>query len=337
MFKYFISLIMIIVFGSTSFISVQALVSFLPDAGFIIFIMGIGIEAGKLCIIIFIHRSWTETNFFIRTCYCLLAGFLITLTACEVTGYLSFNHKLSAQNRNILTTELTGLQSEKEFLKQQIILIKRNMQDFKKGWGTKRLEVRKESNYNSMIERMSEIIKRETELSKNIITGSEQAGPVFSIAEIYGINHQKSAKYFIMILVIVLEILSTGLIIATSHLWFITVQNDKKTNFAENTASAEPAVFVGSNIEKQSHIETKIASNKKFIATGNNQIDFLHLVELYNLSAEKIAEITERKKIITVSKWLANTSDIPEKAFTQLKNKLLIKPVFEERECIVRT
>lgn len=327
MFKYFISSIMIIVFGSTSFISVQALVSFLPDAGLIIFIMGIGIETGKLCIIIFIHRSWKETNFFIRTCYCLLAGFLIILTACEVTGYLSFNHKLSAQNRNILTTDLTGLQSEKQFLEQQMNIIEKNMQDFKKGWGTKRLEVRKESNYNSMIERMSEIIKRETEISKNIITGSEQAGPVFSIAEIYGINHQKSAKYFIMILVIVLEILSTGLIIATSHLWFFAGQVDKKTNFAENAVSAEPAVFIESNIEKQSHIEKNISSNNKFIGTGNIQIDFLKLVELYNLSAEKIAEITGRKKLITISKWLTNTSDIPEKAFNQLKNTLIINPL----------
>jgi hypothetical protein len=39
----------------------------------------------------------------------------------------------------------------------------------------------------------------------------------------------------------------------------------------------------------------------------------------YNLTAEKVARITARKKVITVNDWMNSTTEIPIKALRELR------------------
>ncbi|MCP4158863.1 MAG: hypothetical protein GY760_02210, partial [Deltaproteobacteria bacterium] len=96
---------------------------------------------------------------------------------------------------------------------------------------------------------------------------------------------------------------------------------------AETGRNVETPVNIESADLKDS-AETKTAENrpeKKAEQIGqksaNNNGQYLRSFQKeYDLSARKIAEITERKKIKTVEGWLSDPETIPLKAVSRLRN-----------------
>ena len=310
MIKYILTFALVITWGSTAWISISALVQFLPESGFIIYVIGFSLEFGKAASIVFIHRSWSRSNIIKKFYYTITISILVILTACEVTGYLSNGHSESILNHSKIETELTQINNEKDFLKHQIELIEKNLNDFPEGYGTKRIAVREQTQLDKKLERMNELLIRESELSVSEIATSNQS-PIITATNLFNIDPNKTASFFIIILVCVLEMLSTGLTLAVSHVWQIKKQVSKIGN---------------QNIETVSEVEEPVSGNDNFIElteinTGSDlYVFFKYLLGKYKLSIDKIISITGKSKNATVESWVNGETEIPLKELYKITN-----------------
>lgn len=225
-------------------------------------------------------------------------------------GYLSNGHSKSISNQLKIETELTQIKKEKDFLKHQIDLIENNLNDFPEGYGTKRIIVREKTKLDKKLERMNELLIRESELSVSKIS-TENLSPIITATRLLNIDPNKTASFFIIILVCVLEMLSIGLTLAVSHLWQIKKQVSKIGNQKRETVS---------------EIGTPVSGHENFIELSELKggsdlyVFFKFLLEKYNLSIDKIISITGKSKNATVESWVNGETEIPLKELYKITN-----------------
>jgi hypothetical protein len=367
MYRFMVTAALVLVYSITAIISVQGFASFFR-AEPIIYAVGIALEFGKLVAIIYIHREWKSLkgwSYF----YFFIIGILMLLTATEVLGFLSQTHGSGTKHTRSSQEETKQLKIEQGDLRDHLKLIEKTLSGLPEGYVTKRIQIRKTTGYEKKVNRLLQIPGELSRLKSIRIEKNES--PVFSVAEIFGIDPGTITTFFIGLVVIVLEMLSIGLAVATSGLWMEngrietakkvgqnnpekvaeikTDQKRQKTETSQNRNSREELPEIDqdkingkngeSSLYKGTAILAKTAETKlpemaitetAEINQGQNdqnekkaETDIGQYLEKfqgrYSLPAEKIAEITGKKRITTVVGWLENPDSIPVKELRKLR------------------
>jgi hypothetical protein len=89
MYPILVTISLILVFGSSAFMSVSGLLSIFSSSPTVIISMGLGMEIGKILTISHLYRNWKKYALPVRVWYILIISVLTLLTSLEVMGFLS--------------------------------------------------------------------------------------------------------------------------------------------------------------------------------------------------------------------------------------------------------
>jgi len=302
MFKYLITAAMLMVFGATSYMSVSGLVAVFSVNLPLIIVLGIGMELGKILVVVYLHRNWATMPGLFRFLYICVAGVLLLITTCEVLGYLSLNHKVVASGSEAIMAADQALQDEAKLLNNQIRVIDETLAQLPEGYVTRRIKERKTAGYDVKQTRILEIVRERAELAGQLKAETTTAGPVFAVAEIFALDGRKVALFFILVLVGILEPLSVGLAVAVSAVW--------------EKSDDDPEVEI-----------EPIAATQKQVKTGSvNFLRLMALVDEYRLSVDDLLKITGKNEARIVESWLRDERSIPDKVIRALIKYVKGKP-----------
>ncbi len=317
MFKYLITTAMLMVFGATSFMSVSGLVSVFSANLPLIIVLGLGVELGKILIVVYLHRNWAGMPWHFRGLYIGVVSVLLMITTCEVLGYLSLNHKVVASGSEKLIAADHALKVEADLLGDQVRVIDETLAQLPKGFVTRRINERKASNYVEKQERLLEIVRLRAQLAGQLKGEIKAAGPVFAVAEIFALDGRKVALFFILVLVGVLEPLSIGLAVAVSAVW----------NHCDEEPDVEPeVVFEPEELPVAAEsVPTKDRGNDVVGGSVNFQ-RLMKLTDEHRFSVAELMKVTGKKQAKTVEAWLKDEGRIPDKAIRSIVKYVQGKP-----------
>ena len=287
MYPTLITLSLILVFGSSAYMSISGLLSIFSNNTIIIICMGLGMEIGKILTISHVYRTWQKNDALIKTGYIFIIFVLTLLTSFEVMGFLSQSHQKTMQNRHAINSKIDTLNEEELVLRGQINIIDVTLKGLPESYVTKRIQERKNSGYTAKQNRLLEIINKRSMLKTQLISGDDNFNPVSSIAKILKLKDSNIISIFIPFLVLILEPLSIGLTIATNAAWL---------NHNKNAA----------------HKET-FQEDKKLTKNLRS------LQEEHQLTISQIAKITGRKKLKTCESWLNGTIPTPPRVLAEIQ------------------
>ena len=283
MYRILITISLLLVAGSSGYMSVYGLMSVFANSAKVVVCMGLGMEAGKILTVSHVYRQWRKLNRFERTSYILIVSILVFLTSMEITGFLAQCHVNITRDLQISETALSSLNEEAAILKEQISIIDNTLAGLPISHVSRRIKEREESGYDEKQSRLVEISKQKAQLEAQIIKDREFAGPIFAVARIMKVNAMDAIAIFILFLVLVLEPLSIGLTVAV------------------NTAWMPPEIMP----EVKSQPPLKARDPADVLKAICNE---------YQITISKLASITGRKKQKTCEGWLNGTTPVPERA-----------------------
>jgi len=284
MYPVLVTISLLLVAGSSVYMSVYGLMSVFASNASIIMCMGLGMEIGKILTVAHLYLNWQKLGGLTKSLYILIISVLVLLTSIEIIGFLSLSHANATQDSRVTETALKGLKKEAAILQKQILTIDSTLAGLPITHVTRRIKERKISGYGQKQARLLEIAKQQAELETRFIEDQASSGPIFAVAQILRINETDAIAMLILILVLVLEPLSIGLTVATSAAWMT-----KKLTPREKPQS-DP-------------------SNSELMA----------LRKQYNLSVGQLVSITGRKKPKTCEAWLDGTTPVPVKALQAVR------------------
>ena len=284
MYPILVIISLLLVAGSSIYMSVYGLMAVFASNASVIMCMGLGMEIGKILTVTHLYRNWQKLGGLTKSLYVLIISVLVLLTSIEVIGFLSLSHANATQNLRATEIALKALKKEAAILQKQILTIDSTLAGLPTSYVTRRIKERKASGYRQKQARLSEIAKQQADLETRFIKDQASSGPIFAVAQILRINETDAIAMLILILVLVLEPLSIGLTVATSAAWMT-----KKLKPKEKPQS-DP-------------------SNKELMA----------LRKQYNFSVGQLVSITGRKKPKTCEAWLDGTTTVPAKALQAVR------------------
>jgi len=284
MYTILVTLSLLLVAGSSVYMSVYGLMAVFASNASVIMCMGLGMEIGKILTVTHLYRNWQKLGGLTKSLYILIVSVLVLLTSIEVIGFLSLSHNSTTQNLRATETALKGLKKEAAILQKQILAIDSTLAGLPITHVTRRIKERKISGYGQKQARLLEIAKQQAELETGFVKDQASSGPIFAVAQILKINETAAIAILILILVLVLEPLSIGLTVATSAAWMTQKITPKEK------PQCDP-------------------SNKELMA----------LRKQYNFSVGQLVSITGRKKPKTCEAWLDGTTPVPAKALQAVR------------------
>ena len=284
MYPILVTISLLLVSGSSIYMSVYGLMSVFASNASVIMCMGLGMEIGKVLTVAHLYRNWEKLGRVTRILYVIIVSVLVLLTSMEVVGFLSLSHVRANHNLRATETALKGLQKEAAILQRQISTIDATLAGLPTSYVTRRIKERSASGYQQKQARLLEIAKEQAELETRLVNVQASSGPVFAVAEILKINETDAIAMLILILVLVLEPLSIGLTVATSAAW----------------------------------MTQKKAPDEKPPCTSSNRA-LMDLQKQYSFSVRQLAVITGRKKPKTCGAWLEGTTPVPAKALQAVR------------------
>lgn len=284
-FPYFLTLSLVLVAGSSIYMSVYGLMAVFSDHSEIILCSGLGMEIGKILIVSHLYRNWSGLRWVPKLLFAGIVFVLAFLTSIEIMGFLSQSHIHASKELRIAEAELNSLAKEAEIIKDQIDVIDETLAGLPKTYVTRRIQERKKWGYQEKQGRLLEIENQEALLRIKIIKERQSAGPVFAVAKIMKIEDEHAIAGLILLLVMILEPLSIGLTVATTAAW---------------SGSKPPHEKV-----RRDHLANQ---------------ELLDFAKAYNLTVTQIAKITNRKRLRTCQEWLNGKSPVPERALRALRD-----------------
>ena len=298
MFAVFLTMSLVLVAGSSMYMSVYGLMSVFVDHSKVILCTGLGMETGKILVVSHLYRTWEGLRWPSRLFYSSVVFVLVALTSIEVMGFLFQSHEHAAHDLRVAETDLSALRNEAAIVKEEISITENTLAGLPNSHVTRRIEERNKPGYREKQARLLEIVKQEGRLEARIISEQQNAGPVFAVARIMNMKGTDALAALIFLLVLVLEPLSIGLTVATTAAWT-----------ARKTAPKR---------------ESQSASLEK---------EFIELTEKHSLTIGQIVQITGRKKAKTCEGWLRGNVPVPPKALKAIKtwvNTQDRQPIAEE-------
>lgn len=293
MYRLLITTALALVFGTSAYMSVYGLAAVFAAHLPVVVCMGAGMELGKLLVVIHLHRRWSSLNLAARMFYMLVVAILVTITSCEIAGFLAQSHVATASDIESSQAEVAALDREAALLERQIAVTDQTLAGLPEGYVSRRIAEREKTGYGAAQKSLLAIARQRAELTAAMAEKSAHAGPVFAVARLAGMDAATAATVFILVLVAVIEPLSIGLSVAASAAWQ-SVPSESKAGIPEDRAGVS-----------RTGTDTRGA--------------FMKIVEDYNLSTKEVAAITGRKKPGTAEAWMNGTARIPPKALKTLR------------------
>jgi len=288
MYQILVTISLIMVFGSSAFMSVSGLLSIFQGNPIVITAMGLGMEIGKILTISHLYRNWEKYVTQVRTWYMIIILVLTLLTAFEVMGFLSRCYQDTTQEQQIIISKINALNQEAFILESKINTIDQTLNGLPETYVSRRINERASSGYDKIKDRLVEIIKKKAELNTQIISDGQNDNPISGIAALFGVKDSHIISIFIPLLVLILEPLTIGLTVAANSAWL----HQKKSSH-QNSNPPRP---------------TNLTEELK------------KLQKDHDLSIEKIAEITNRKKLKTCKGWLDGSIPTPPRALAEVQS-----------------
>ncbi len=288
MYPILVTISLILVFGSSAFMSVSGLISIFSSSPAVIISMGIGMEIGKILTISHLYRNWKKYALPVRVWYILIISVLTLLTSFEVMGFLSRCYQDATQDQQLVHSKINALNQEELIIKSQIETIDQTLSGLPETYVSKKINERKDSGYTRMQDRLIEIIKEKAALNAKLISYGRNKNPISGIASLFGIMDSDIITIFIPLLVLILEPLLIGLTIAANSAWI--------------SRSQKP--------ETQKSTLTGIRNLTK---------ELQQLQKDYDLTVEQIAKITNRKKLKTCIGWIDGSIPTPPRAIAEVQ------------------
>ncbi|MDZ7667289.1 MAG: hypothetical protein U5K27_18515 [Desulfotignum sp.] len=288
MYPILVTISLILVFGSSAFMSVSGLLSIFSSSPTVIISMGLGMEIGKILTISHLYRNWKKYALPVRGWYILIISVLTMLTSFEVMGFLSRCYQDATQEQQLIHSKIDALNQEELVIKFQIETIDQTLSGLPETYVSKKINERRESGYTRMQDRLVEIIKEKAELNAKLISDGRNKNPISGIASLFGIMDSDIITIFIPLLVLILEPLLIGLTIAANSAW--------------NNSSQKPEP------------QKSPLSGKRDLTKELQQLQ-----KDYALTVEQIAEITNRKKLKTCKGWIDESIPTPPRALAELQ------------------
>ena len=284
MFPVFLTISLVLVAGSSMYMSVYGLMAVFVNQSNVILCTGLGMEIGKILVVSHLYRSWETLRWPSRIFYSLVVFVLVVLTSMEVVGFLSQSHEYATHDLRIAETNLNALRSEAAVIREELSVIDSTLAGLPNSHVTRRIEERNKSGYREKQARLLEIVKQEGSIQTRIISEQQNAGPIFAVARIMNIKDTDAVALLVLLLVLVLEPLSIGLTVATTAAWMARKSTPKRN-------------------------PESVSLDKEFI----------ELTEKHNLTIGQIVQITGRKKPKTCEEWLNGKAPVPPKALKAIK------------------
>ena len=297
--RYLVTIALLLVFGTSAFMSIYGLTAVFVGISAVIICLGIGMESGKILTVVYLHRNWGRTGWIGRIFYIAVVIVPLTaITSVEVLGFLSQRHASAVNNLKAVRADISSLRFEAKILKDQIDMIDETLSGLPRGYVSKRFREREKAGYAEKQNRLLEISRKQARLRASEVTDPAFIGPIFAVGRIFDIDENRTVSIFILFLTAVLEPLSIGLAIATSAVWRTADQTAK--------VAEKPA--------KVAHPYT---------------IELKAIAERHNLKIEDVAKITDRKFSETVEGWLDEKPLIPIKALRLLRRRAAKQPAMK--------
>jgi len=287
MFPIFLTTSLLLVAGSSVYMSVYGLMCVFVDQAMVILCMGLGMEIGKVLVVSYTYRSWRQLSRVSRALYVLIVFILVLLTSIEVMGFLSQSHSYASHDLRMTKTTLESLGREATVIRNQMSVIDKTLEGLPDSYVTRRINERKKSGYQEKEARLLEIVQEKAAVEAKIIEEQQSSGPVFAVARIMDIKDTDAVAVLILLLVLVLEPLSIGLTVATTAAWM---------------ARKSP----------QKELPESIRSN-------HSNEELVELTKKHNLTISQIVKITGRKKPKTCEEWLSGKAPVPERALRAIR------------------
>jgi len=287
MYPALVTISLILVFGSSAFMSISGLLSIFSNNTITIISMGLGMEIGKILSISHLYRSWPKNNALVKSGYIFIVFVLTLLTSFEVMGFLSQCHQETVQDIHVIQSKIDALNEEELVLRSQINITDQTLNGLPASHVSRRINERKNSGYAKKQNRLVDIIKQKASLGTQLLSGNNNSNPALAIATILKMDGSIIISIFIPLLVLILEPLIIGLTIAVNAAWM-------------NHRKPEP--------KKNDHSKSQILTEK-----------LKSLQKDYNLSVSQIAKITGRKKFKTCEGWLNGMIPTPQRALTEIQ------------------
>jgi len=319
MHRILIPIAFVLVWGTSSYMSVAGLTAAIPGNMAVIMLMGCGLELGKISLVIFLHRRWKSLGVLSRAFYIAVALCLTCMTSIEVMGYLSQRHAEAVRGMAVSDARITSLDREAEILRRSINTVDATLAGLPEGYVTRRIVERRKAGYDRMQARLIEIAGIRAGLTKRNIEDTAYSGPVFAAARLMGVGHEQATTLFILALVLIFEPLSLGLAVASSAV-MTRADETGRPHGHENGQPAEPAKGGHENGQSgQRRPKTAIEVKSRGYERPTLTAELNKLMIDYDLTAADVAAITGKKQAETANAWAAGQPEIPIKALRKLR------------------
>ena len=304
MHKLLLTLTLVLVFGTSAFVSVSGLSAVFSSAGIVIILMGCGMELGKILTVVHLHRRWKVLHWLSRGFYIMVIVALVLITSCEIMGYLSQNHVRGFLGLKSNHASLDALEQEEMILRDRIATIDNTLAGLPASYVTKRLRERENAGYEGLQVRLTEVINEKADIERQQITDKAYSAPIFATAKIFHIDEIRAASLFILFLVAVLEPLSIGLAVAVSIVWLsqypVSQEIDRPDSHAVKSESTQKEDYVKTHVTQTDlpSIDVKLLQGDGEHSLVNETADpvvaaITHLVNIKGGFSGTVSELLE--------------------------------------------
>lgn len=261
-FPVIIALAALSVSASAAFYSVTGLMKLFAGAAFAVGIMAGSLEISKLVIASLLYQYWNTLNKFLRTYLMIAVVILILITSMGIYGFLSSAYQETANKDQIVTTQITTLETKKKLFEETRDNILKEKQSIATLQGT--LSQASTTQYtdkngnlvvrsnNAAVRNIESASKSNEKLSAKIdvindsifsienkilaiktnATSTSELGPLKYLSGLTGVSMDRIINWLLLVIIFVFDPLAIALVIAAN---FAFAQLTKRKETPEST------------------------------------------------------------------------------------------------------
>lgn len=265
LFPYIIALAALAVSASAAFYSVSGLMKLFAGASLAVGIMAGSLEVSKLVIASLLYQYWDSLNKVLRTYLTLAAFVLILITSAGIYGFLSSAYQETANQDQIVTQQITALETKKGLFEQtrdNLLKEKQSLSDLRGTLSKASTTQYTDRNGNLVVRSNNASIKQIDKASsaddklsykldavndsifnlenkilqvKTNATSSSELGPLKYLSGLTGYPMDKIINWFLLVIIFVFDPLAIALVIAANFAF----KRDEKEQLVEENPEPE--------------------------------------------------------------------------------------------------
>ena len=279
-FPFIIALAALSVSASAAFYSVTGLMKLFAGAAFAVGIMAGSLEISKLVIASLLYQYWNTLNKFLRTYLMVAVVILILITSMGIYGFLSSAYQETANKDQIVTTQITTLETKKKLFEETRDNILKEKQSIATLQGTlsqasttqftdKNGNLVVRSN-NAAVRNIESASKSNEKLSAKIdvvndsifsienkilaiktnATSTSELGPLKYLSGLTGVNMDRIINWLLLVIIFVFDPLAIALVIAANFA-FARLNKREETPLEEKIEDMRKVVDAYDDLEDE--------------------------------------------------------------------------------------